>query len=219
MRESVSLDRLWFGLTFIAIGIGLVLQVALVAAADEGHFATPLSRMFNLFFFFTILSNILLGFSCLLLYLNPRRTSTAFRVVRLTGLIGIAVTGVVFHGILKERIDLHGWSRLADFILHTFAPIAGVLGWLIFGPRRLITPRVVGLTVIFPAVYGAVTVIRGEIVDWYPYFFMNPNENGYGQVALYSVVIAVLFVGLAAGAHELDDWLSSMRDAPDHVPA
>jgi hypothetical protein len=211
-REPVSqYARLWFGLTAVIVGFGLVLQLILAARNDSGFFATPLSRAFNLLFFFTVLSNILVVVACALLYFNPRRSSLTFNVLRLTSVIGIAVTGVVFHGLLSGLHELEGADKLADFLLHTVSPIMAVLGWLVFGPRGLTSKRVVVMTCIFPIIYGAATMIRGPIVDWYPYPFMDPRDKGYGHVTLYCVIIAVLFVSLAAGANEIDEWLSGRR--------
>ena len=46
------------------------------------------------------------------------------------------------------------------------------------------------------------SLIRGPIIDWYPYPYFDPNNPvGYGAVALYGVGIAVgvgLFVWLVA---------------------
>ena len=212
-REPISENaRLWFGLTAAVAIFGLLLQALLVARDQNGFFATPVSRVFNMFFFFTVLSNIMVAVSCALLYFNPDRSSAAFRWLRLTSVIGIAVTGVVYHGVLADLLDLHGWDWVADFILHTIDPILVVLGWLVFGPRRLTSRRVVALTFIFPAVYGVVTLIRGPIVDWYPYPFLDPRDKGYDRVALNAVIVAVLFVSLSAGAHEIDEWLTSRRE-------
>jgi hypothetical protein len=38
----------------------------------------------------------------------------------------------------------------------------------------------------------AYTLIRGSVVDWYPYPFFNVGENGYLSVGLVSAGIAVL---------------------------
>ena len=44
-----------------------------------------------------------------------------------------------------------------------------------------------------PAAYLVYSLIRGPIVDWYPYPFLNPDEvGGYGGVAAYAVGIAAL---------------------------
>ena len=47
-------------------------------------------------------SNIIVGVTCLMLALSLDRPSTAFRVIRLDGLLGIVVTFVVFHVALKS---------------------------------------------------------------------------------------------------------------------
>jgi hypothetical protein len=199
----------WFGLTAALVALGLIIQVAVTWSFEGGHFATPLSRIFNLLFFFTILSNIITGVTNGLLYANPDRPSEFFRVVRLAGLIGIAVTGIVYHGVLAENHHLEGWSLVADVILHSLVPIAAVLGWLLFGPRGQLTPRIVALSVLFPAIYCAVTLIRGPLVgDWYPYPFIDVAANGYGRVAINCALVAVLFVGLAAGAFWVDGLLT-----------
>ena len=53
------------------------------------------------------------------------------------------------------------------------------------------------LWLIFPLLYFAYSLIRGAIVDWYPYPFMDPRLHGYGHVALNCLVIAVGFAVLS----------------------
>lgn len=208
-RSLGSFAHFWFGLTAALALAGLIIQVAVTWGFAGGHFATPASRIFNLLFFFTILSNILTMLTNGALFFNPVRPSTFFRVVRLSGLIGIAVTGIVYHGVLAENNRLEGWSLVADIILHSLVPVAAVLGWLVFGPRGQITPRIVKFSILFPAIYCVVTLIRGPIVgDWYPYPFIDAARFGYGRVAVNCALVAILFVGLAAGAYWLDGLLA-----------
>lgn len=214
MRTATSYStrawaRCWFALTAALVILGLIVQIAVTWNFRGGHFATPLSRLFNLLFFFTILSNIITGVTNGLLSLNLDRSSEIFRVVRLAGLVGIAVTGIVYHGVLAENSHLEGWSLVADVILHSLVPVAAVVGWIVFGPRGQLTPRVVAFSVLFPAIYCAVTLIRGPLVgDWYPYPFIDVAAHGYGRVAVNCALVAILFVGLAAGAYWLDGILS-----------
>ncbi len=50
---------------------------------------------------------------------------------------------------------------------------------------------------IFPLLYLAYTLIRGAIVGFYPYPFLNPaHTEGYFGVALYCVAILVIFLVL-----------------------
>jgi hypothetical protein len=51
----------------------------------------------------------------------------------------------------------------------------------------------------FPVVYLVYSLIRGPIVDWYPYPFLDPGHNGYGAVAVTSLMLLVMSAALAAG--------------------
>ena len=45
------------------------------------------------------------------------------------------------------------------------------------------------------------SLVRGPLVDWYPYPFLDPANGGYGAVAVTSVGIAVVVVGAHLAAH------------------
>ncbi len=200
--------RFWFGLTAVVAIFAIALEIGLVAFDADSFFANPWSRGFNVLFFFTTGSNILVAVSCGLIWLNPHRDSALFRVLRLTSVAAITVTGVAYHSHLAAILALHGWDRVADILLHTGIPIMTVLGWLIFGPRGLTSRRVVGLSLIFPALYLPITLIRGPIVDWYPYPFMNPDRHGYRHVARDCTVVAAFYLCLSVGANALDAWMT-----------
>jgi len=53
------------------------------------------------------------------------------------------------------------------------------------------------LWLLFPAIYLAGTLIRGPMVDWYHYPFLDPRgEGGFPSVAPYSVGVLILFLGV-----------------------
>lgn len=197
--------RGWCGATAAVVLVGLLTQLLVTANAATGRFDTTATRVLNVFCFFTIQANILVGLTCLLLAVGPDRTSTLFRVLRLDALVGIAVTGVVFHLALASLQDLHGSAAFADFCLHTLSPILCVLGWVLFGPRRRTPPRIVGLTVVFPLAWLVFTLIRGTVIGYYPYPFLDVTGHGYGRVLLSCGIVAVLFLALAGGAGRVDD--------------
>jgi hypothetical protein len=196
--------RACFALTALAVLVGITIQVAVAADAQHGRFATAGGRVFNVFCYFTIQSNLLIGFSCLLLAIGLQRTSAAFAWLRMTGLVAITVTGLVYYTVLADFGALHGWRLAADVIVHGIVPVVSVLGWLAFGPRGLSAPHLVPLTVVFPACWLVFTLIRGPIVDFYPYPFVDVNAHGYPVVLLNSAMIGLLVLGLAAGARRLD---------------
>jgi hypothetical protein len=184
--------------------VGLVVQLVVSARATGGHFGTVGGRLFNVFCFFTIQANVIVGMTSLLLAISPHRTSTVFRVLRLDALVVIAVTFVVFHVALAGLQDLHGGAAFADFMLHTASPILCVLGWAIFGPRAHSETRVVLLALVFPLVWLVFTLIRGPIVDFYPYPFLDVRDHGYPRVLLNCLLVAVLFTALAAAFTAID---------------
>ena len=48
---------------------------------------------------------------------------------------------------------------------------------------------------VFPLLYLIYVLVRGAIVGWYPYPFLDPAKvNGYGNVALYALGIMATFL-------------------------
>jgi hypothetical protein len=204
MTKSVA-GRSWFGVTALAVAVGIVIQVVVTATTTEGFFPDNPDRVFNVFAYFTIQSNLLLGGTCLLLAIDPDRWhSVVFKTLRLNGVLCIAVTGIVYHLVLAGSDTLSGGAAVANFFVHTVTPVLGVLGWLIFGPRGQTDSRVVGWSLVFPLLWLAFTLIRGEGTGFYPYPFMNVTEHGYGTVLLNCLLVALLFLALAAGTTLLD---------------
>jgi hypothetical protein len=196
--------RACLALTALAALIGVTIQVAVAANAQPGHFATAGGRVFNVFCYFTVQSNVLIALGCLLLAIRLERTSAAFAWLRMTGLVAITVTGLVYYTVLADFGTLHGWRLVGDIIAHGIVPVVGVLGWIAFGPRGLSAPRLVPLTLAFPACWLAFTLIRGPIVDFYPYPFVDVDAHGYPLVLVNSAAIGLLVIALAAAARRLD---------------
>ncbi|NUT96647.1 MAG: Pr6Pr family membrane protein [Saccharothrix sp.] len=209
----MDVRRGWFGLTALVVLVGLVVQVVVTAGVTTGRFPGLGARLFTLFCYFTIQSNVLVLVTSALLAVRPDRPSTAFRTLRLDGVLAIAVTGLVFHTVLKGLHELTGAAAFADFLLHTVSPVLCVVGWLAFGPRGAITGRVIGWSVVFPLAWLAFTLVRGAVIDWYPYPFVDVTALGYGRVLVNCTGVAVLFLGLAAGALWVDR-LMSRKQAP-----
>ncbi|TCC53587.1 F420-dependent oxidoreductase [Kribbella capetownensis] len=200
-----TIGRIWAGVTAAVVLVGIVVQLFVTANGTEGFFPDNPERVFNVFAYFTVQSNLLLGATVFLLALQPDRPqSTLFKTLRLNGVLCIAVTGIVYHLVLAGLGDLTGWAEVANFLLHTATPILGVLGWLLFGPRGVTDQRIVGWSIVYPLLWLVFTLVRGEFVGFYPYPFVDVGEHGYARVLLNCLLVAVLFLALAAGASFLD---------------
>jgi hypothetical protein len=168
------------------------------------------------FAYFTIQSNLILGATCFVLAIGVIPQVTWFRVLRMIGVVGVALTFLVFQLVLRDLQDLTGQAAFCDFLLHTLSPILGVVGWLVFGPRGQTSVPVVWWTAAYAAAYGLFSMIRGAIVGFYPYPFLNAHTHGYGRVILNMALVAVVFFALAFGAHALDRRLTRRRALATH---
>jgi len=203
--------RAWFAATAICVVAGVVISAITAAHSSTGHFRNGVQRGFNSFAFFTIQSNLIVGATALALAIDPDRRGRFFAVCRQTGLIAITVTGIVFHVALGRVLQLQSWSLVSNQLVHTVVPVMAVVGWLLFGPRGGTSRGLAVWSLAFPILWLAFTLVRGAVVHWYPYPFIDVTSLGYGKAALNCVWVALLFLGLSAGATVLDRRLGDDR--------
>jgi len=190
-RRLLALARLAFGvLTIVAMAVQYAHR------ADPSAFYTT-----NFFSFFTNESNLFAA--GLLLYgayrgLRPggQASSPAYDLLRGAAVIYMTITGAVFVLLLSGSNESVPW---ANAVVHYVMPVVIVLDWLIDPPRSRITRGRASSWLIFPLVYFSYTLIRGAIVGWYPYPFLNVTTQGYGQVLAdgVGILIGMIAVGSA----------------------
>jgi len=181
------------------IGARLFFAV-LTLVAIISQFVVHLQHKFdvvNFFSYFTNLSNIFASvvFIAGAVYLLQGRTPTpAQELIRGASVVAMAVVGIVFSVLLQDT-DLGTLQPWVNFVVHYVMPVAVVADWLFQPPKSTIAPQQIGYWLIYPLLYLAYTLIRGAIVGFYPYPFLNPDKvGGYGIVALYCIGIFVLFL-------------------------
>lgn len=85
-------------------------------------------------------------------------------------------------------------------VLHQLMPLVIVIDVVIRPFVHQPGWRVPFQWMVYPLLYLAYSLVRGEIVHWYPYDFIDPNEvGGYVGVALYCLGITVAFLAVAIG--------------------
>ncbi len=194
------MTRIWHGATAALIAFALIGQT--VIGIDEGR------SLVNLFSYFTIQSNILILIAAVAIALRPGREGTAWWLLRLAGLVGITVTGIVYGGILAGTTSFEGFEWWFDKIFHYGAPILAMLGFFLFTPRTRFAWRALAF-VAWPVAWLAYTLIRGEAVhprfqikkgvySDVPYGFLDANIHGVGGVVVNSIGVTVLMLGIAA---------------------
>lgn len=178
--------------------------------------AGTLARVADTLSYFTIWSNAVVAVSVTLLLARPLRPTLVVRVLRLTGLLMITVTAIVYQALLAPSVDVTGWSLLTDPLLHVVTPLLTVVVWAVWGPRGWIGAREVPLALAVPLVWIAWMLARGAVVHAYPYGFANVEELGYGPVALTLAVILVFGIVIAAlfwwAERRLQRWVADTRE-------
>jgi hypothetical protein len=194
------------------IGIGLLAAVALAYAYAN---RAPGASAANYFSYFTILSNIL-G-TAVLLY-GGVATAAGWPPVpdalRGATALYLAATGVVYN-LLLTGVAPGQMAEWTDTVVHRITPVVLVLDWLLVPPGRPVPWRRAAWWLAFPVAYLVYTLLRGPLVDWYPYPFIDPRPHGYGHVVVGCAGVAVGFVALTALLVLAGNALSRRRPAPD----
>ncbi|WP_405165706.1 Pr6Pr family membrane protein [Nocardia sp. NBC_01499] len=179
--------RIAFGVLGILALVWIPLREMHAAAFSTG----------NYFSYFTIQSNVL-GVLVLLIGGLWDPHSHRWEVLRGASALYLLITGVVY-AVLLANIDVMLTDRWINDILHRVLPIVMVADWVLIPARQRVSlsPRLVGLWLIYPLIYGIYTLIRGPIVDWYPYPFLDPRQQGYVSLAIGLIVLSGVFTLLA----------------------
>jgi hypothetical protein len=181
----------------------LVTEVATLAAQDR--FVAG-----NFFSYFTVESNALAEVSLVLsaFAYATGRTSRALDVFRGAVTLFMTTTILIFIVLLSgyDSADLTAvpWDNT---VLHYLLPIAVVLDWLVDPPRSRTGARWALAWLAGPLAYLVYSLVRGHVVGWYPYPFMDPSTHGYLGLVLTSVVIAVVLAALALALAAVPDRL------------
>ena len=166
------------------------------------------ARIYRFFAYFTIQSNLLIAVASTVLAREPALDRPAWRVVRIAGLVGITVTGLVHFFLLRPLLDLDGADWVADKMLHMVVPLLAVAAWAWVGPRPRFAVREAAYALCWPLAWLAWTLVVQRVDGWVPYPFLDPDAEGWGSVAAVGVGITVLFVLLFALFGWLDRKLS-----------
>ncbi len=178
---------------------------ALVVAAIVAQFREISTRPgfdpVNFFSFFTILSNLFgLGVFAFLGVTAMQPRSPGVDLIRGAAVVYLAVTGVVYELLLSgDPAAVEATLPWVNAVLHQVMPIAIVIDWLLDPPASPLAARRAAWWLAFPLAWVTYTLVRGPLVDWYPYPFIDPRRDGGLAVAINAVVIGAGFVGVIAG--------------------
>ncbi|MFD0481612.1 Pr6Pr family membrane protein [Kineococcus sp. GCM10028916] len=218
MRSPATPSRVWHAVLALVVLAALVAQVVLLIGggrdANSGQAtasaATSLVRFVS---YFTVQSNLLVLVAAVSLVLDPARDGRFWRVLRLTGLLGITVTGLVFGAVLAPLLHHTGIDWWINAGFHYVSPVMAFLGWAVFGPRPRVDGRTAAWAVAWPIAWVVYTLVRGAVVGWYPYPFLDVDAVGYPIALRNTGFVVVLALVLLAVFRWLDGRLRPVTPA------
>lgn len=176
----------------------------------------------NYLSYFTFLSNIMVDVFLILLgtmILTDHKWVNKLTSPYIQGNITvyIFITGFLYLLVLSPGIKAYPWDcemamgNIVSFYNHVFMPVFMVLLWFFIKGDKRIDNKFILSVVVFPCIYFLFSVIRGTIINWYPYPFIHPLmfwEMVFGNLeynvltlwsAYLSFLLAVLsmFIGVA----------------------
>ena len=153
----------------------------------------------NMLGYFTILTNTFAAVVLIILGLLPNsRIGKVFATPKVFGCVVSSMlwVGIGFHLLLSDYWSPDGMEAVSNYLNHYIVPSALLIVWLVFPPETQIPKRTPLLWEVYPVIYGAYIIIRGEIIDKYPYPFFDINVIGYPKALWNGLVILIVILGI-----------------------
>lgn len=197
------------GIIAFVAWVGLIVQFD----ASSEQAGPPLATIWSMVRYFTILTNLTLA----IVFTGVALGKPGFCSASLLGGVTLAIllVGVIFSLLLSATHVPVGIARISNFLLHYVTPVLTPLYWLAFAPKGALRRHHPLIWAIFPLVYLAYALLRGEIEGHYPYEFIDVTLIGWIQVAINAAWISLGFMLVAYGLVGLDRRLGGMRASPE----
>lgn len=165
---------------WMRLGIAAICVVALVHRLFWGLSSNTIAGA-NFLAYLTMESNIL--FACVWIIsgvdaLHRMTDPRWLTIARTVALSWTTTAGIVFAFLVWQageraiRIDVP-WS---DQLLHFWVPAMALADWAFAAGRRPAPWRVVPIVLAYPVLWGGVTMWRGSVIGWYPYYFLDLRQ-------------------------------------------
>ncbi|EFA22514.1 Pr6Pr family membrane protein [Bifidobacterium gallicum] len=181
---------------YVALGVVAIFgSFGLYDADFDGTFYT----------YFTNLSNYLcVGVMFAELVQTARRKGNGFvtlsPLLKFICVIAIMLTCCVFNFILAgapDRDPLDNY-KVTCILFHTVLPLLFVADWLAFYRHGVVKWTFPLISTIFPLLFVAFVFIRAAIFpsaeNLYPYFFLDPGQQGVDGVIRWIVILLITFI-------------------------
>lgn len=179
----------------------LLINIIIVIFELMGLFLTTDSHKFNVLFFYTADSNLLLFISSLILIysiLRDNNQSDWAVILRYNAVVGVSLTFIIVLTVLSWQVDF-GLMRLlfygSSLFLHTLCPILAVVSF-VFLEKYDLGKKDILYACLFTVIYGIIILslnVLKVIVGPYP-FLMVYNQPVYVTVLWIIIIYIVVYI-------------------------
>lgn len=134
-----------------------------------------------------------------------RSETKTLNLVRLSSVTFTVVVTLVYNLLLRglpgpAEDGNYVWPVLPNEILHVWAAIFMLIDWMLSSRRINLRLRTIFWVLLFPLVWLIYSIARGLAVNWWAYWFINPNEPaGIQGMLSYIVGIMLFLLAVASG--------------------
>lgn len=190
--KTASLPRLAVAAASALGWFALILQLALTIQLTLAQGRGALEGVWIYLDYFTVITNALAASALTAATLTPRRANAPLlaQPESVTALAAcILIVGLVYNLVLRSLWNPHGWTRVADELLHVVMPVLFLGYWQATAARQPQQLTRLAWWMLYPLGYLAYVLARGALDGRYPYPFLDPARLGYASVLLNSTLV------------------------------
>ncbi|WP_316755138.1 Pr6Pr family membrane protein [Pedobacter aquatilis] len=192
MKSSLS-EKVYLTIAVIVLWFAIGLQFNLSLNTLNGDVWATLKIMLS---FFTVLSNILcaIALTVILLFKNSsvgqffEKSSTKAAIT-----VYIVIVGIIYNLALRGLVVPSGWHSVANELLHVINPLLVLVYWIFFANKSNLEYKNAFTWLLYPLLYIIMIIVRGIMINKYPYPFINVVELGYPKALLNTLIILIVF--------------------------
>ncbi|MBC7440241.1 MAG: Pr6Pr family membrane protein [Flavobacterium sp.] len=175
--------------------LGFATVIAQYVLILENRNASIIETTIRFFSFFTILTNTLVAFYFICLFLSKKQESKIFeKPGTLTAItVYITIVGLVYQVALRKIWQPEGLQLIVNELLHSVIPVLVIIYWCFFEKSKNISYSQILKWLIYPLIYLIYILVRGNFSDFYPYPFVDVNAIGLRDVIINTLGLLVLF--------------------------
>lgn len=188
-------ERGFLGLLAAVTWFAVLLQLWLSLRLALGNGQSAGQGLVEYLGYFTVLTNIFVAVvsSGGLIAPGSILWSASVRGCATTSMVFV---GLSYHFLLSAIWNPQGWQWVADLTLHYVVPLGSLAYWICYPPVKPLSLLSPVMWCIYPCAYFVYTVVRGEWIATYPYFFIDVGKLGYPRTLANAVGLLVCFIAL-----------------------